>query len=78
MPVDAGWNVFGGAKYDFLDDEMMRQQIGFGYDCDCFQFKFAYTVSRHEDDNGDLDKDHSFMMSVKFKTLGGIGDDDGF
>jgi LPS-assembly protein len=78
VPLHAGWLVFGGMKYDFLDDEIVRQQIGFGYDCDCFQFKFAYTNSRHEEDNGDLDKDHSFMLSVKFKTLGGSGEDDGF
>ncbi len=78
VPLQAGWSVFGGVKYDFIEDEMIRHQIGFGYDCDCFEFKFAYTGSRHEDDNGDLDKDHSFMFFLNFKTLGEIGDDGGF
>ena len=78
VPVRAGWSVFGGAKYDFLDDEMISRQIGIGYECDCFLFKFAYTMSRPEFDDGDLDKDHSFIMSVEFKTLGASDEDDGF
>jgi LPS-assembly protein len=76
VPLHAGWSVFGGAKYDFLDDEVIRHQIGFGYDCDCFQFQFAYTGSRDEDDDGDLEKEHSFMLSVQFNTLGGSDDED--
>ncbi len=71
--VHGGWSLFGGLRYDFEDDSFRKQTVGVGYDCDCFGFKLAYSYSDNEED-GDLDKSHSVMFSVRFKTLGGSSD----
>jgi LPS-assembly protein len=73
--VHGGWSLFGGLRYDFEDDSFRKQTVGIAFDCDCFGFKLAYSHSDSED-AGDLDKSHSVMFSVRFKTLGGSGDDD--
>ena len=66
--------MFGGLRYDFEEDVSTNETVGFGFDCDCFHFKIAY-VSNDNEDDGDLDKSHSVMFSVKFKT--GLSDDFG-
>jgi LPS-assembly protein len=70
LQLAGGWSLFGGLRYDFEADLTKRETIGLRYDCDCFTFKIAYVTDDDEED-GDLDKSHSVMLSVKFKTLGG-------
>jgi LPS-assembly protein len=55
-------------RYDLHDDRLLRDAIGFAYDCDCFGFKIYYL----EDYTGDADfrLGQSVMFSVDFKSLG--------
>ncbi|CAN5531848.1 LPS-assembly protein LptD [soil metagenome] len=64
-----GWRLFGGARYDLQNGELLRDTVGIGYDCDCMSFKLAY-----EEDRTDVDgeSDRSLMFSVELKTLGGF------
>ncbi len=64
-----GWSLFGAVRYDLHDDRLLRDAIGFAYDCDCFGFKIYYL----EDYTGDADfrLGQSVMFSVDFKSLGG-------
>src|SRR5205814_10552269 len=57
-----GWSLFGAVRYDLHDDRLLRDAIGFAYDCDCFGFKIYYL----EDYTGDADfrLGQSVMFSV--------------
>ena len=44
------------------------ETVGLAFNCDCFNFRVAY-VSNDNEDDGDLDKSHSVMFTVKFKGL---------
>ena len=68
-----GWSLFGGMRYDFESDTSKQETIGLAFDCDCMNFKIAY-ISRDDQDEGDLDKSHSVMFSLKFKSLTGSND----
>jgi len=63
-----GWSLFGGLRYDLRRDEFVRGLGGIGYDCDCFAAKFFYKFDNTSD--RDVEKNHSVMLSVEFKTLG--------
>jgi LPS-assembly protein len=68
LQLIGGWSVFGGLRYDFEQDMSTYETIGLAFNCDCFNFKVAY-VSNDNEDDGDLDKSHSVMFTVKFKGL---------
>jgi LPS-assembly protein len=70
LQLTGGWSIFGGLRYDFEADTSKYETIGLSFDCDCFSFKVAYVTDEDEKD-GDLDKSHSVLLSVKFRTLGG-------
>jgi LPS-assembly protein len=64
-----GWTLFGAMRYDLEDARILRDAVGFAYDCDCFNFKIYYL----EDYTGDEDFriGRSVMFSIDFKSLGG-------
>jgi LPS-assembly protein len=68
LQLTGGWSVFGGLRYDFEQDMSTYETVGLAFNCDCFHFKVAY-VSNDNEDDGDLDKSHSVMFTVKFKGL---------
>jgi LPS-assembly protein len=68
LQLTGGWSVFGGLRYDFERDLSNYETVGLAFNCECFQFKVAY-VSNDNEDDGDLDKSHSVMFTVKFKGL---------
>jgi LPS-assembly protein len=70
LQLSGGWSVFGGLRYDFESDVSKHETIGLAFNCDCFNFKVAY-VTNEDEKEGDLDKSHAVLVSVKFKTLGG-------
>jgi LPS-assembly protein len=70
LQLYGGWSMFGGLRYDFESDTSKYEMIGLAFNCDCFDFKIAYVTNDDEKD-GDLDKSHSVVLSVKFKTLSG-------
>jgi LPS-assembly protein len=70
LQLNGGWSVFGGLRYDFESDASKYETVGLAFDCDCFNFKIAYAADEGEKE-GDLDKSHSVLLSIKFKTLTG-------
>jgi LPS-assembly protein len=70
LQLYGGWSMFGGLRYDFESDTSKYETVGLAFNCDCFDFKIAYVTNDDEKD-GDLDKSHSVVLSVKFKTLSG-------
>jgi LPS-assembly protein len=63
-----GWRVFGGLRYDFQEDTVIRDTIGIGYACDCADISLAYNGSNEA--NGDIDSGSSITLTVELKTLG--------
>jgi LPS-assembly protein len=63
-----GWSVFGGLRYDFREDTVIRDTIGIGYACDCANISLAYNGSNES--NGDLEPGRSITLTVELKTLG--------
>jgi LPS-assembly protein len=70
LQLYGGWSVVGGLRYDFEEDASKYETIGLAFNCDCFNLKVAYVTDEDEKD-GDLDKSHSVLFSVKFRTFGG-------
>jgi len=64
-----GWSLFGAMRYDVEDARVLRDAVGFSYDCDCFNFKIYYL----EDFTGDQQFriGRSVMFSIDFISLGG-------
>jgi LPS-assembly protein len=71
LQLTGGWSLFGGLRHDFENGSSKNETIGLSFDCDCFNFRIAY-VTDEDEKEGDLDKSHSVLLSVKFKTLGGV------
>lgn len=69
------WRVFGGARYDLDSGTLLRDTVGIGYDCECMNFKLAYEEDRT---NEDSEADHSILLSLELKTLGGFSVDPSF
>ncbi|MGE0005207.1 MAG: LPS-assembly protein LptD [Parvibaculaceae bacterium] len=63
-----GWSLYGGVRYDLEESKLLRDTIGFGYNCDCFNFRIFY-----EEDHADEDEkvDRSVLFSIDLKSLGG-------
>jgi LPS-assembly protein len=64
-----GWSLFGAIRYDLEDDRILRDAVGFAYDCDCFNFKIYYLEDFTGDEEFRLGR--SVMFSIDFKSLGG-------
>jgi LPS-assembly protein len=62
------WSVFGGFRYDLVDDRFLRYSVGVGYFCDCLNFKVAYVEENVGD--GDSKPGSTIKLSLELKTLG--------
>ncbi len=70
-----GWYLFGGMRYDLVNNDVDYRTAGVEFDCDCMNFKLAYTGSEDPDTSR---TDHRIMMSIDFATLGGTKVSTGF
>ena len=68
--VSANWITFGGVRYDLRASQINETQIGVGYVDDCLILALNYiteyrynTVDRYN---------HSVMMQISLRTLGGV------
>ncbi|MGE4244777.1 MAG: LPS-assembly protein LptD [Parvibaculaceae bacterium] len=68
--LGGGLSIFGGARYDLVDDKLVRALAGVGYECDCFTAKVFYKFDNTSDNEFD-GSSHSIFLSVDFHTLGG-------
>ncbi len=69
------WSLFGGFRFDVLDERFINKYAGLLFECDCMNAKLIY--SEYTDDSDD-DVDRSIKLSVEFRTLGKIGGGFGF
>ncbi|NNE24854.1 MAG: LPS-assembly protein LptD, partial [Rhizobiales bacterium] len=76
LKLIGGWSLFGDIRYDFELNDPIRQRIGIGWACDCFDFKLFYKEDFTND--GDVERERAFLMSVEFKTLGSARIGSGF
>ena len=70
-----GWNLFGGARYDFRADNFVTKTLGVGFKCDCMDFKLAYTEDEDDEFGG---TDRSVKVSLSLRTLGSASAGFGF
>ena len=65
------WSLFGGVKYDIVNDVFLSKSAGIAFDCDCMSAKLTYT----ETDTavvGDV-TDRTLKFSVELRTIGQTG-----
>jgi LPS-assembly protein len=73
--LSEGWYLFGGARYDIENSNLISRTAGIEFDCDCMNAKLAYTGTDDEDTG---DTDHRIMFSIDLATLGGTKVSTGF
>ena len=64
------WRVFGSGTYDFENDVMVRDAVGFAYDDECFTYLMTFSETRDQDTR---EVTQSFGFNLSFRTLGDIG-----
>lgn len=71
--IDEVWSVFGGARYDLEESEVMQQTIGAAFECDCMRAQIQYAMSRSGDfSNGNSGTDHRLELGVELRTIGAV------
>ena len=65
-PADGAFSA--ALRYDLEENKILRDAIGFGFDCDCFNFKLFY---RKISPAMRTRLGRSVMFSIEFKSLGG-------
>jgi LPS-assembly protein len=75
LGLSEGWYLFGGARYDIENSELIARTLGVEFDCDCMNAKLAYTGT---DDQDTGETDHRVMFSIDLATLGGTKVSTGF
>ncbi len=69
------WSVFGGIRYDLVEDFTLSDYIGLKYSDECFTLSVSYNESYIDD--RDVDPDKSVKVFFTLKHLGSLGADDG-
>ena len=64
------WRVFGSGTYDFENDVLVRDAVGFAYDDECFSYLMTFSETRDQDTR---EVTQSFGFNLSFRTLGDIG-----
>jgi len=67
--VNPNWMLLGAARYDIINHEISQTQLGVGYIDDCLILALNYITDYAY--SGSLSVNHSFMMQVSLRTLGG-------
>ena len=63
------WVLIGAARYDIENREVSQTQMGVGYIDDCLILALNYITDYAY--SGSLSTNHSFMMQLSLRTLGG-------
>jgi LPS-assembly protein len=67
--VTPNWVLMGAARYDLRAHELSQTQVGVGYIDDCLILALNYITDYAY--SGSLSVNHTFMMQVSLRTLGG-------
>jgi LPS-assembly protein len=79
VKLTPNWSVLGSARYDIGNSEFDQYRIGIGYIDDCFavsvnyitDFAYGYSVLNNSQITAAVD--HTVMLEVSLRTLGGTG-----
>ena len=69
LKLDPNWVLLGGAGYDIHAKSLTQTQIGVGYIDDCLILALNYITSYAY--SGSVTVNHSYMMQISLRTLGG-------
>jgi LPS-assembly protein len=69
LKLDANWVLLGAARYDLRARSLSQTQIGVGYIDDCLILALNYITDYAY--SGSVSVNHTFMMQVNLRTLGG-------
>src|SRR6202048_3990970 len=69
LKVTENWVLLGAAQYDLIARSVSQTQIGVGYVDDCLILALNYITSYAY--SGSVSVNHTFMMQVTLRTLGG-------
>lgn len=64
------WGVYGFARYDIDDDEMLHSSLQLRYGDECFALSATYTRSGIDDPARDLQPDNTVLFRFELKHLG--------
>jgi len=65
------WSLFGGFKYDLVDDLFSSKSAGIAFDCDCMSAKLTYTETDSTVTGDEIDR--TLKLSVELRTIGQTG-----
>ena len=69
LKLTPNWVLLGAARYDLLAREVSQTQMGIGYIDDCLILAANYITDYAY--SGSLSSNHTFMMQLTLRTLGG-------
>lgn len=69
LKVTENWVLLGAAQYDLIARSIVQTQLGLGYIDDCLILALNYITSYAY--SGSVSVNHTFMMQVTLRTLGG-------
>jgi LPS-assembly protein len=69
LKLTPNWVLLGAARYDLLARQVSQTQLGVGYIDDCLILALNYITDYAY--SGSLSKNHTFMMQLTLRTLGG-------
>ncbi len=69
LKVTENWVLLGAAQYDLIARSISQTQLGLGYIDDCLILALNYITSYAY--SGSVSVNHTFMMQVTLRTLGG-------
>ena len=69
LKLTPNWVLIGAARYDIENREVSQTQMGVGYIDDCLILALNYVTDYAY--SGSLSTNHSFMMQLSLRTLGG-------
>jgi LPS-assembly protein len=69
LKVTPNWVLLGAARYDLRAHELSQTQIGVGYIDDCLILALNYITDYAY--SGSVSVNHTFMMQLSLRTLGG-------
>ncbi len=67
--LDANWVLLGAARYDFNADKFDQTRVGIGYVDDCLILALNYITNYTY--SGNPSSDHTVMLQLTLRTLGG-------
>jgi LPS-assembly protein len=71
LKLNESWQLLGAVRYDLRANQLSQTQLGVGYVDDCLILALNYITDYAY--SGSVNVNHTFMMQISLRTLGGIG-----